>query len=420
MLQCGMIGVAVPQTKAWQQDDMERAASTIPAPRPRPRALAAIALLIACAAILMLGGAGRPGQASGGAIGTGVALREPLRAGLVRIPLPEPLVFAPMGPDRARMLNAQIPFAASIGSPAKPFTLSGGVESRERAIDCLASAMWYEAGDDARGQRAVGQVVLNRVRHPAFPASICGVVFEGSDRQTGCQFTFTCDGAMKRIPPEGAFARARGVARAMLDGKVDPEVGLATHYHTDWVHPVWSTAMDKLARVETHLFFRWRGKWGGAAAMAQGYGGVEPNIPALSGLSPVHRGEAPDGVAMSPVLAAVSKPVSIPFAETPQVSAPPPAAKPANTYALSVAPQGSAAAPALAALEMCGDKSFCKVVGNLPASSAPAFLYVRDRRTGVEKTYWDCGAFPRKDAAQCLSPGNRWLAFEGNLQSGGA
>lgn len=334
--------------------------------------------------------------------------------------MPEPLVFAPVGPERARTINAEIPFAASIGAAAKPFAFTGGIETRQRAIDCLASAMWYEAGDDARGQRAVGQVVLNRVRHPAFPASVCGVVFQGSERQTGCQFTFTCDGAMQRIPSSSALARARGQALAMLDGKVDPEVGLATHYHTDWVHPVWSAAMDKLAKVDTHLFFRWRGKWGGAAAMAQGYGGVEPNIPALAGISPMHRAGSPGAVTIPAELTAVSEPFAAAFPDPAPVALAAPPAKSPNVFDLPVSMSGSAAAPALAALEMCGDKSFCKVVGNLPTSSAPAFLYVRDRRTGVEKTYWDCGAFPRKDAAQCLSPGNRWLAFEGNLQSGGA
>jgi hypothetical protein len=336
------------------------------------------------------------------------------------MPMPEPLVFAPVGPDRARMINAGTPFAASVGAAAKPFALAGNAENRERAIDCLASAMWYEAGDDARGQRAVGQVVLNRVRHPAFPASVCGVVFQGAERRTGCQFTFTCDGAMQRIPPEAAYARARSQARAMLDGKVDREVGLATHYHTDWVHPVWSAEMDKLAKVDTHLFFRWRGKWGGRAAMAQGYGGIEPNVPELASLSPLHRGGLPGAITISPDLAAVSQPFAAAFPDPASIAVAPPKPKPANVFELSVAPSESAGAPAIAALEMCGNKSFCKVVGNLPTSAAPAFLYVRDRRTGVEKTYWDCGAFPRKDAAQCLSAGNRWLTFEGNLQSGGA
>ncbi|MET0588689.1 MAG: cell wall hydrolase [Novosphingobium sp.] len=387
--------------------------------------MAAITLLLAGAAVVILGAAGAPGPTLSSTLGVPFSApftpRTPARLGYVRVPLPEPLVFAPIGVEQARRLNSEIPFATSVGAAAKPFAFAGGTESRERATDCLASAMWYEAGDDPRGQRAVGQVVLNRVRHPAFPASICGVVFQGSERKTGCQFTFTCDGAMQRIPSESALARARKEARAMLNGRVDTEVGLATHYHTDWVHPVWSGAMDKLAKVDTHLFFRWRGKWGGAGAMAKGYGGIEPDVPALASLSSVHRAGSSGPVTISPDFAAVAEPFAAAFPEPVKVAlASAPAVKPSNQFALSVAPGGSAAAPALAALDMCGDKSFCKVVGSLPTSSAPAFLYVRDRRTGVEKTYWDCGAFPRKDAAQCLSPGNRWLAFEGNLQSGGA
>src|SRR3546814_8953065 len=73
----------------------------------------------------------------------------------------------------------------------------------------MAAAMLYEAGDDSKCQLAVGQVVINRVRHPAFPKSICEVVFQGSDRATGCQFTFTCDGALARRYSDAAWKRAQ-------------------------------------------------------------------------------------------------------------------------------------------------------------------------------------------------------------------
>lgn len=400
---------------------MERASqSAIAARRPHLGVVAVIALLLVWAAVIAIGTIGGPGGPLGTPAEADFNARTPARLGLTKMPMPEPLVFAPLGPERARMINAEIPFATTVGAAAKPFSFAGAPESRERAVDCLASAMWYEAGDDPRGQRAVGQVVLNRVRHPAFPSSVCGVVFQGAERQTGCQFTFTCDGAMLRIPSDTALARARGEARAMLDGKVDPEVGLATHYHTDWVHPVWSAEMDKLAKVDTHLFFRWRGKWGGPAFMAQRHGGLEPDVPALAMISPIHRIGAPGSTEITPDFAALDEPFSAAFPDPARIALAAPAPRPSNSFKLPVTAGGSAAAPALAALEMCGDKSFCKVVGTLPTSAAPAFLYVRDRRTGVEKTYWDCGSFPRKDAAQCLSAGNRWLNFEGNMQSGGA
>src|SRR3546814_13220413 len=90
-----------------------------------------------------------------------------------------------------------------------------------RSIECLAAAVYYEAGSESvDGQRAVAQVVLNRVRHPAYPNSVCAVVFEGAQRATGCQFTFTCDGAMRRTPSVAGWERARKVAEAAPAGKV--------------------------------------------------------------------------------------------------------------------------------------------------------------------------------------------------------
>jgi hypothetical protein len=139
-----------------------------------------------------------------------------------------------------------------------------------------------EAGNGDDGQSAVIQVVLNRVRHPAFAKTICGVVFQGSQRASGCQFTFTCDGALARRYSAASWTRARNLAIQALDGRVYTRVGLATHYHTDWVHPYWSDALVKLARVNTHLFFRWPGYWGNAAVLSGPYRGGEPGIPQLA------------------------------------------------------------------------------------------------------------------------------------------
>lgn len=388
--------------------------------RPALGAMAGIALCVGAAGVTWMG---MPNT-------SGAAVTRPVMAGLLPsanpapgslAPVPEPLVFAPMDHERAKLLNAAIPFAGSVGAAARPFVLAGDTGSRERAIDCLASAMWYEAGADPRGQRAVGQVVLNRVRHSAFPANVCAVVFQGSERKTGCQFTFTCDGAMQRAPSAPAFAHARSEARAMLEGKVDREVGLATHYHTDWVHPTWSAQLDKLARVDTHLFFRWRGKWGAAPAMMQSYTGSEPAIIAMAQISPIHRAETVPALSAIAIAVAQAPPLTGAIATPVNVAAAAKPSLPPGVYQLPIAPGGSAAAPALAALDLCGSKPFCKVIGTTSASADPAFLYVRDRRTGVEQTLWDCTAFPRKNAAQCLSPDNRsWAGFEGNFHTGGA
>jgi spore germination cell wall hydrolase CwlJ-like protein len=141
-------------------------------------------------------------------------------------PAPPPLILQPVAPQQALKVNAEIPFAGGPNPAASPFVFKGSASARTQALNCLASAVYYEAGNqDADGERAVAQVVLNRVRHPAFPNSVCGVVYEGSTRTTGCQFTFTCDGSLAREPDADGWRRARKVAEAALSGSVYAPVG---------------------------------------------------------------------------------------------------------------------------------------------------------------------------------------------------
>jgi spore germination cell wall hydrolase CwlJ-like protein len=167
--------------------------------------------------------------------------------------------------------------------PAAPFAETDqSPEDRARSLECLASAIYYEARSESEeGQRAVAQVVLNRVRHPVFPSTVCGVVFQGSHRRTGCQFTFTCDGSMRapRRSP-AAWELARRYAAEALAGHVVPAVGNATHYHTTAILPYWAKHLRKSAVLGAHVFYRWSGSAGEASAFRQRYGGLEP-APAL-------------------------------------------------------------------------------------------------------------------------------------------
>jgi hypothetical protein len=181
-------------------------------------------------------------------------------------------------PADAKASNLAVPFASDKPTPAASFRFTGTTQDRARAADCLALAAMAEAGGDDAGQRAVIQVVLNRVRHPAFARTVCGVVFEGSQRRTGCQFTFTCDGSLDRRYSDASRAAALQRAQEALGGRVFAPVGIATHYHTDWVYPWWSPKLLKIAQVQTHLFFRWPGYWGSAAADNMAYRGSEPDV----------------------------------------------------------------------------------------------------------------------------------------------
>lgn len=197
-------------------------------------------------------------------------------------PAPPAMIVRPLAPDQAVKLNAEIPVSSGPNPAAAPFVFKGNATARSQAVNCLASAVYYEAGNqDEDGARAVAQVVLNRVRHPAFPASVCAVVYEGSTKPTGCQFTFTCDNSLTRQPDADGWRRAVQIAESALNGSVYGPVGWATHYHADYVVPVWASTMAKNAIVGAHLFYRWAGSWGQPASFGKTYTGREPNALAL-------------------------------------------------------------------------------------------------------------------------------------------
>lgn len=204
---------------------------------------------------------------------------------------PEILVYRDVAPETAVTLNAQMPVSSLPIISARPFRLGDGAsqQARAAATDCMTAALFYEAASEGdSGQRAVAQVVLNRLRHPAFPKSVCGVVFQGADRATGCQFTFTCDGSLARRPSQAGWNRARRIAEQALSGKVDAEVGLATHYHTQRVVPYWRSDLTKLALVGAHIFYRWQGGWGGPSAFSGRYEAGEALPPKLAASLPVN------------------------------------------------------------------------------------------------------------------------------------
>ena len=149
---------------------------------------------------------------------------------------------------------------------AQPFRMAGALDA-SRDLDCLAQAVYYEArGEGVAGEQAVAQVVLNRVRHPAFPKSVCGVVYQGAALRTGCQFSFVCDGSMRRGKEPGAWRRARDIAARALGGYVMVEVGNATHFHTTGVSPSWRNHLLRVAQVGSHVFYRFGGAAGGSDA----------------------------------------------------------------------------------------------------------------------------------------------------------
>ena len=218
------------------------------------------------------------------------------------------------------------------GAAAQAFRQAGSGLDKARALQCLSMAVYYEAASESyEGQEAVAQVVLNRVAHPAYPASVCGVVFQGSERKTGCQFTFTCDGSLARRPSRQGWARAQSIALAALAGTVFKPVGLATHYHTNYVNPYWAASLDYVGSIGAHRFYRWKGGAGRASAFTDAYAGSEPlaapdvrrpdgdaQIAARAAPPPPNSALGAAGASSPPVGAAVPAPSPSPTDKLPQ------------------------------------------------------------------------------------------------------
>jgi hypothetical protein len=180
--------------------------------------------------------------------------------------------------EQAKLINAALPFSTSPVQSAQPFAIRGDDLDHRRALLCLTQAVYYEAGfEPLEGRRAVAQVVLNRMRHPAFPKSVCGVIYQGASSPV-CQFSFVCDGSLYRAPAPAAWREAKAVAAAALLGFVETSVGAATHYHANYVAPRWAPMLTKITQLGAHIFYRWPGAWGQRAAFTGRYIG-EPRDP---------------------------------------------------------------------------------------------------------------------------------------------
>jgi spore germination cell wall hydrolase CwlJ-like protein len=129
---------------------------------------------------------------------------------------------------------------------------------------CLANAIYFEArGESLRGQAAVAQVVLNRVRNPTYPGTICGVVYQNQNLKNRCQFSFACDGKKDVVSNRKIYKTAEDIAMAVTAGKIFlPEVASSTHYYAQYVSPRWARSMQKMKKIGLHIFYRtYGGGW---------------------------------------------------------------------------------------------------------------------------------------------------------------
>ncbi|MEX0342284.1 MAG: cell wall hydrolase [Erythrobacter sp.] len=388
----------------------ERAPATQPQSDPVPLlALASLVLLPFLLLALFGGIPATPGQPSPAAI-------EVTTPPLPDLPAAgdDTDVLSGFAGEDARARNAAVGFAPVGAGKPIPFAFRGSDADRARARDCLALAGMAEAGGGESDQRAVMQVVLNRVRHPAFAKTVCGVVFEGSQRPTGCQFSFTCDGSLSRPYPDAAWRVARDRAEAMLSGATHAPVGNATHFHADYVYPWWSEQLDKVARVGPHLFFRWRGFWGSGNALSARYGGGEPDPLRLreTALAVAEANPLPTLLQSGESVRSITRDT----AKREIMGTREPSSPGAGVHFVLVAQGDSPEALVERARSLCsGGGGYCRVQGWSDASAIPAglpltenarrslrFSFVAAGAGGAEAVFLDCRLFPAPAIGTCL------------------
>lgn len=259
----------------------------------RLKAAATVGVIVAALAIFARGG----GAANAASI---TVTLPPARAAEMSGEWTPPDSLEPgVSAGEAQIMNAALPISEEPLQLARAFFLKGSGVDRRLALTCLAQAVYYEAGSESlTGQRAVAQVVLNRVRHPSFPKSVCGVVYQGAGSRA-CQFTFVCDGSLGRVPSESGWRDAEAVARAALSGYVEPSVGEATHYHADYVAPGWAPLLAKIGTIGQHIFYRFPGAPGAAAEFTGRYAG-EPRDPLTIALAQATYGPMNGGADLVP------------------------------------------------------------------------------------------------------------------------
>jgi spore germination cell wall hydrolase CwlJ-like protein len=142
--------------------------------------------------------------------------------------------------------------------PSKPFGALSEKEFRAREVRCMATAIYFEArGETVRGQIAVGQVIMNRVRSDFYPNTICGVVFQGQWNRNACQFSFACDGQTDAPKEKEQWTTALDVAKQVISGKVFlNDIADATHYHASYVRPDWRRDVKRIKQIGIHIFYK--------------------------------------------------------------------------------------------------------------------------------------------------------------------
>ncbi len=268
---------------------------------------------------------------------------------------------APIQPDLALRDRFRVAVQA-FHAAAQPFHFQK-VADAPSDLHCLTEAVYFEArGEGSPGQQAVAQVVLNRVRHPAFPKTICAVVHQHAG--SSCQFSFAC--SSRQSPIEAvAWRRAEAIASGEMHGAVMAAVGDATQFQAARASPF--AGLLKVAQVGAHIFYRFGGHAGAPAMFHQTpAASAEPATIELARLEP-----APAIKAAQPVLSDGRIKVTLYPAPETLPSVKPEMVKPVSTF-----PAEAKSPPALTASSSPAPPATPPAKGADDAMAKPAIISV--------------------------------------------
>lgn len=127
-------------------------------------------------------------------------------------------------------------------------------------VYCMAENIYYEASTQSYvGKLAIGLVVLNRLKSPKYPDTICGVIFEGSQNihTSTCQFSWSCNPRSAINTNSIAWHQSLKIATELLaknESIIDITEG-ATFYHAAYVNPPWAKTLNHVVQIDQHIFY---------------------------------------------------------------------------------------------------------------------------------------------------------------------
>lgn len=146
--------------------------------------------------------------------------------------------------------------------------LSQVSQAKDTEVMCLAKNIYYEAGaEPLEGKMAVAQVTMNRVEHPSFPKTVCGVVKQNAIRKSNsewdddkriCQFSWVCQGRRIIKKESDNWQESLEIAKSFLteNKSYDKFEDDVLFFHEKHLPFNWKQKYTKVAVIGNHIFYR--------------------------------------------------------------------------------------------------------------------------------------------------------------------